>query len=120
MEEQSVKTLDLDNGYKLEILDASRRIAEDTFLVTMVARLKVRVCESLFTQAVDMDDMIAVLGEERTFEYRLEQNFIRDNEKDEMFGRMLDTFVGNTLPYLSKPGFPEKFIMKEYREKAKK
>ncbi len=120
MEEQSVKTLDLDNGHQLEILDVSRKIADDTFLVVMVARLTVPVCESLFTQAVDLGDMIAVLGKERTFEYRLEQNFIRDNEKDETFGRMLDTFVGNTLSYLSKPGFPEKFILKEYRENARR
>ena len=116
MEERSVRKLELDNGQQLEILDASRRIAADTFLVVMVARLKVAVCEAAFSGAVEVSDMVAVLGDERTFEYRQEQNFVPEAGKDAMFDSMLDTFTANTLPYLSKPAFPEKFLMKEYRE----
>lgn len=120
MEAISVRTLDLENGHQLEILDASRKVAADTFLVAMIARLKVAVRESLVSGGVDLEDMVAVLGKERTFEYRLEHNFVPEKERETMFAKMLDTFVGNTLPYLSKPGFPEKFLLKEYRDLVKK
>ncbi len=117
MNETLVKKIDLGDERYLEIHDTSRKIAADTFWVSMEARLTVEITESLFSsEAADVDAIRKALGERETFEYRGEQNFVGDGEKDATFERLLETFESNTLPYLARPDFPEKFILKRFRE----
>ena len=120
MKETLVKKLDLGNDHQLEIHDTSRMIAADTFLVSMEARLTVTIADSLFSPespaTASGDEIRKELGESDTFEYRAEQNFIFEHEKEETFERMLAAFEKNTLPYLARPDFPGKFILKRYRE----
>lgn len=120
MKENLVKKLDLGNNHRLEIHDTSRLIAADTFLVSMEARLSVTIVDALFSPEslafASGDEIRRELGKSDTYEYRAEQNFISEHEKERIFDRMLLAFEKNTLPYLSRPDFPEKFILKRYRE----
>lgn len=124
MTDTLVKKIDLENNHQLEIHDTSRRIGSDTLWVSMEARLTVKIVDSLFSPeslaVAGAEEIRKELGDSETFEYRAEQNFVADHEREATFDRLFTTFEKNTLPYLSRPDFPEKFILKRYRDSIDK
>ena len=62
------------------------------------------------------EDIIAVLGDAATYEYRIERNFIMAKAKDEVFEALVKTFLDNLGQYVAKPNFPGKFVLKEYKD----
>jgi hypothetical protein len=38
-------------------------------------------------------------------------------DKNKVFSHLVDTFMETLMPYVSKPSFPEKYILKCYRDK---
>ena len=123
IEEKIVKTLPLANDLTLELLDVSKKISEDAFQVNMTARVIIPITASLFPAETliknSLEDIINKVGTTATFEHKKERNFIMAPDKDEVFDHLVDTFMETLLPYVSKPYFPEKYILKVYREKDK-
>ncbi len=121
--ETTIKTLQLENGQALEILDGSRKISADAHCVVLLARMTVPVDASLFSekdlQYVSIDNIQAVLGKQAEYEYRCERNFIMDTDKDSVFKNLQETFFKTLLGYLASPNFPKKLILKKYKEKMK-
>ena len=119
-----VKTMELENGLTLEIRDESRKIGEDAYVVIMGARMEIQVQKDLFAAQVVSDkkfaDILEILGDDILYEYKSERNMIMSKEKDVVFESQVDTFVKNMVPYISKSIFPEKMILKEYRERVEK
>ncbi len=122
MPEEVYKTIELENKHTLQILDRSRMIGKDAFLVKMAARLEISITPDLFSlplpDGVSVEKIIAVLGEQTAWEYEVERNFIKDKDKDAVFNSLVKTFLENLEPYVSKPHFPEKFIIKEFQDKT--
>jgi len=120
MEEELVKKETLGNGETLDIFDCSRKISEDAFLVKMTARITVQVKEELFSREAltraSFQDMVKKTGPSVAFEYNAERNFIMKPDKEAVFQNLVDTFFDTMVPYLSKPGFPEKLVLKRYKE----
>ncbi len=118
------KTIELENGLTLEIRDESRKIGVDAYVVIMGARMEIRVKKDLFVAQEVSDskftDILAILGDDILYEYKSERNMIMAKEKDAVFESQVGTFVKNMVPYISKPIFPEKMILKEYRERVEK
>ena len=116
--------MELDNGLTLEIRDESRKIGADAYVVIMGARMEIQVQKNLFAaQAVSdkkFTDILEILGADILYEYKSERNMIMAKEKDVVFESQVDTFVKNMVPYISKSIFPEKMILKEYRERVEK
>ncbi|GAB6143883.1 hypothetical protein [Desulfocicer niacini] len=121
MEEKNVKSIPMANDLTLELLDLSRKISVDAYQVTMVARLVIPVKESLFSEGtlkeISLENILLKVGATTIFEHRKERNFIMDKDKDKVFAHLVDTFMETLMPYVSKPFFPEKYILKCYREK---
>jgi hypothetical protein len=119
-----VKTMELENGLTLEIRDESRKIGEDAYVVIMGARMEIQVQKDFFAAQVVSDekfsDILEILGDDILYEYKSERNMIMAKEKDLVFESQVDTFVKNMIPYISKSIFPEKMILKEYRERVEK
>lgn len=119
-----VKTIELENGLTLEIRDESRKIGADAYVVIMGARIEIQVQKDLFASQVVSDkkfaDIRAILGDDILYEYKSERNMIMAKEKDVVFESQVDTFVKNMVPYISRSIFPEKMILKEYRERVEK
>ncbi|MFO7748794.1 MAG: hypothetical protein R6V54_01740 [Desulfobacteraceae bacterium] len=120
MEEELVKKETLGNGEILEIFDCSRKISEDAFLVKMKARITVPVREELFSREGaawgSFQEIVNKVGPSVAFEYTGERNFIMNPDRETVFQALVDTFFENMVPYLSKPGFPEKLVLKRYKE----
>lgn len=120
MKENIYKEIVLENGQKLMICDLSRKIGQDAYVVLMKAVIEVDIQKELFSgdDAADIEyqDVKAVLGGPVTYEYAVERNFIMAPDKEKVFESLVNTFMENLGPYVSKPNFPIKLILKQYRD----
>ena len=120
MEEKSVKTIPLANDLTLELFDLSRKISRDAFQVIMVARVAIPVEAALFSpetlDRIPLKELHRKLGPTATFEHRKERNFIMEPDKETVFDHLVKSFTETLLPYISKPVFPEKYILKCYND----
>ncbi len=124
MNEKLIKTLELKNGLQLKIYDASRTMAGDRWLVSLIARMEIpvtKVLEKNDSQPKENANEIKdVLGGCVIFEQKRDRIFVDIKEKDSVFKEVLDLFLGSSLEYLSRETFPKKFILKTCKEKMKK
>ena len=124
MNEKLIKTLDLKNGLQLKIYDASRTMAGDRWLVSLIARMEIPITKVLEKSdslpKEKENDIKDVLGERVIFEQKRERIFVDIKEKDSVFQEMNDLFLSSSLDYLSRETFPKQFILKTYKEKMKK
>ena len=124
MENKRYKTIKLDNNHTLDIIDESKKIAEDAYVVRMTAKMDIPVEKGLFTTKPvaddQFDDILKTLGTLITYEYKMERNMIMANVREETFKNLVDTFLENMGQYIAMPQFPEKLVLKEYRERIEK
>ncbi len=123
MEEKLIKTVQLKNNIKIDIYDESKKLAGDRWLVTLLARMDIPVDDALFINEQqpdqNIDDIKSVIGDRIVFEQKRERIFIDEQEKDALLSTMMDQFEANTLPYMSRPDFPGKYILKKYKDETK-
>ena len=124
MNENIVKTIELENSHELVIHDLSRKIAADAWVVIMVARIRIPIARDLFKTKnftdPELDHILETLGDHIVYEYRVDRNMIMDQDKEKTFQNLVETFLANTGQYVAKPQFPEKLVLKEYRERVEK
>ncbi len=124
MNDKIFRTIELENNQTLEIRDESRKIAADAYVVIMGARVKIQIQRDLFAAQeisdIQFADILEILGDVILYEYKSERNMIMDKEKDQVFEVLVETFLKNMVSYISKSIFPEKMILKEYRERIEK
>lgn len=123
IEEKIVRKIELENTQTLLISDLSRKISEDACVVIMAAHIDINITKELFADAPLSDfkfkDILATLGGNVIYEYRVERNFIMDHEKDGVFETLVSTFLENLGPYVAKSNFPGKFVLKAYKDRIK-
>ena len=116
-----VREMTLENGQTLVISDCSRKIGADAFVVIMKATMEIRVEEKLFesepVSGFKFNDIKETLGDTVIYEYRLERNFIMDHEKEAVFDALVAAFWENMGQYVSKPAFPPRLVLKEYKDR---
>ncbi len=124
MERETYKHIPLENGHCLDIFDDSRKIGADAYVVIMTARMEIPVEKELFATENISDktfrDIADTLGSPVVYEYRVERNMIMDREKDAVLEGLVNTFLENTGQYVTRAVFPEKLVLKEYRERIEK
>jgi hypothetical protein len=120
MKEQKVKEVKLDNNQTLIISDASRKISEDAYLVMMKASIDIAVKRDLFSEQelkeLFFEDILDKVSDVAVYEFVAERNFIMAKDKDQLFDKLVDDFFGTLGKYISKPGFPAKLILKQYKD----
>jgi len=124
MQREPYKRLELENNHVLEIFDDSRKIAADAYVVIMTAKMQIPVKKTLFSTQDVSDEMfetiLGILGSPIVYEYRLERNMIMASEKDGVLDHLVSSFLENMGQYIAKQRFPEKLVLKEYRERVEK
>ena len=124
MEKKLIKTINLANGLELKILDASRKLAGDRWLVALIARIEIPINDLLLKTddfpSLNVDEIKKAFGEKISFEQKREKIFIDDDEKDNIMKEIQDSFLNSSLSYLSRSDFPQKYILKKINEKIKK
>ena len=118
MAETLIDSIVLKNRLTLELFDASRQIAQDRWLVVLVAKIDVPVDPSIAAiDEIDWKDLTAVLGSSVLFEQKRERNFIANEAKEAVFLSLRDNFKETLLDYLAHPDFAKRFILGRYSER---
>jgi hypothetical protein len=122
MNEKLIKTMELKNGMKLNFYDASRRLAGDRWLISLIIRMEIPVVEALIADEGKSMDSVGeikkVLGEKVLFEQKRERIFVGESEKQTVFEEVYNFFIDSVLGYLSNNAFPKRYVLKKYREKV--
>ena len=63
-------------------------------------------------------EIIKVIGEKVLFEQKRERIFVDEKEKEAIFEEVYNTFLSSTLMYLSNKKFPQRYVLKKYREES--
>ena len=118
MEEILVHTMELKNGLKLEIFDASRKIAGDRYQIVMSARIEIDVAEAMASPAcaeLDHKAVAGALGPRVVFEQKGERNFVDEKEKEAVFKSLCDACLENAGKYFAHDDFAAKYVLRAYR-----
>ena len=122
MNEKLIKTMELKNGMKLNFYDASRRLAGDRWLISLIIRMEIPVVEALINDEgaslESVDEIKKMLGEKVLFEQKRERIFVAENEKQTVFENVYNFFIDSALAYLSNNAFPKRYVLKKYKEKV--
>jgi hypothetical protein len=122
MKEKLIKTIELKNGMTLNFYDASRRLAGDRWLISLIVRMEIPVVEALMSdegKSMDsVDEIKKILGEKVLFEQKRDRIFVRESEKQTVFEEVYNLFIDSVLGYLSNNVFPKRYVLKKYREKV--
>ena len=120
MKEKVVKEVELENNQTLVILDASRKISQDAYLVMLKARMDIAVEKNLFSEnelkELFFEDILDKVGNVAVYEFVAERNFIMAKDKDELFEKLSHDFFETLGKYISKSNFPKKLILKQYKD----
>lgn len=116
MQMKLIEEIKLANGLILMIFDLSRAIAADTVKVEVFFRTKVALKKSYFTDARDYDKVKKIMGDELSYEHRLERSFVPKNDEDSTRTDLISTFKNNSLNYLSSEKFPQNMALSRLRE----
>lgn len=116
MQMKLIEEIKLANGLILMIFDLSRAIAADTVKVEVFFRTKVALKKSYFTDARDYDKVKNIMGDELSYEHRLERSFVPKNDEDSTRTDLISTFKNNSLNYLSSEKFPQNMALSRLRE----
>lgn len=111
-----IETTKLPNGLKLTIMDSSRRIAADTIKVELTFQVKIKVLESFFVSHDDYQKVKNALGDELTYEHKMERSFVDDKDEESVRAELLNTFKKNSMTYLSSPNFAKKMALSQLRD----
>ena len=113
---------ELPNGVTLELWDESRRVAGDRWYVGVRAVVPVPLSEHQLDHiAPEVVELIRTeVGEHLCFQCKEEKNFVVEGEVDSVRKEFKRVFLRNSLPYLSRPDFPSRFLSRKIREVADK
>ena len=124
MKEKLIKTMELKNGMTLNFYDASRPIAGDSWLISLIVRMEIPVVEALINDEGKSMDSVGeikkVLGEKVLFEQKRDRIFVGESEKQTVFEEVYNFFIDSVLGYLSNKAFPKRYVLKKYREKVER
>ena len=114
---------EFDNGLGLEILDLSRRVAADRWLVRVEGRVgfageeAAAAMRARFPEAEG--EVWSRLVSGPLLAWTGERNFIDEREKDEVRARLVDDFLATARGYMADPAFPERLVSKRVSELAR-
>jgi len=106
----------LPNGLVMQVWDKSRTIASDTTKVELRITIPVTVTEEQFGDPEQFQRVVEVFGPEIVYEYSKERTFVRTPDSTAVFGKLLEDFRKDSLPYLSRDDFPARFALSKLRE----
>ena len=115
MENTCVHKEKLKNGLKFEIIDASRKVAGDRYLVVLLARVFISVDKALKSEVcagIDAEAARKALGPELIFEKKDERNFVDAGEKEAVFDHLRQACLDTAAKYFAHADFAAKYLLR--------
>jgi len=124
MNDTLMESRPLPNGTTLHLVDASRPQTADRWIVALEARIDIAIDAHLWpseqASGPTPEAVRRLLGPRVTYVSRKERVFVPVEEKEQLLAAFKEEFCRHSLPYLSLPAFPARFILKQYREIQKR
>ena len=124
MNDTLMESRPLPNGTTLHLVDASRPQTADRWIVVLEARIDISIDAHLWpseqASGPTPEAVRRLLGPRTTYIARKERVFVPVEEKEQLLATFKEEFCRHSLPYLSLPAFPARFILKQYREVQKR
>ena len=124
MNDTLMESRPLPNGTTLHLVDASRAQTADRCIVVLEARIDIAIDANLWPSeqpgGPTLEAVHQVLGPRVTYVSRKERVFVPVAEKEQQLAAFREEFCRHSLPYLSLPAFPVRFVLKQYREIQKR
>jgi len=121
MDEKVLKKLDLEKNLHITLYDRSKKLIGDRYQVILVAEMEIPITQFLLENenqiSIEIKEFTNVLGDKVVFQQKREKIFVDEREKEELLNTMIDSFISDIVPYLSRSDFPVKFIKKQYKDK---
>jgi len=113
---------ELPNGVTLEFWDESRKVVGDRWYVSVRAVVPVPLLDHQLENIAPevMEFIRTAVGDHLCFQLREEKNFVGEADVDALREEFKRVFLSNSLPYLSRPDFPSRFVSSKLREAADK
>jgi hypothetical protein len=96
----------------------------DRWIVTLAAKMKIAVDKVLTPESrlslPGEDEIKKMIGKEVVFEQKSNRIFVDKDDKAKVLKELSETFIENTLPYLSHADFPQRFLAKKTKEEKDK
>lgn len=115
-----VEAIDLPNGLKLEFWDESRPVAGDRWYVGLRALVPIPMAQTSERWEKTILLLKEALGKEACYQHLMERHFISCEKVPSVLGEMRQSFLANSLGYLSHPEFAKRFLVSKARELEKR
>lgn len=121
-EEKLINRVNLDNGLELSFYDCSRRIATDTWQVSVLAKISIDTDKTEFTitDKEKLSEIRQTIGKIITFEKKIFRSFIIEEKKEETLQFLYESFLDSTKNYFSSKQFAERLALKIFADSLKK
>jgi hypothetical protein len=118
--EKLIRELSLPNGLSVSFVNRTRRYFGDYNLVKLEMICRIAVCADYFAHREEFDAALVLLGEVVVYRRILVQMGVPSSEIAAVQNRLIADFEQHSLPYLSVPSFPGKFVAAELSKIVKK
>jgi len=114
-----VEYLALGNNLRLEILDASRPVAGDRWLVHLVARVAVTLTPEILQKVPHGEMLEREFGGAVEYVAEMKRHFVDKKDRDAVFKEFVAVVHKEKMPYLSHPKFAERLVLTKLAELKK-
>jgi hypothetical protein len=120
MESRLLEKITLPNGLLLELLDQTRPMAGDRWLVSLLARIEIPLLPELFSDLKNgqqvYQELFSSFGEHLVFTQEKMRHFVDTREVEDTLTGLTRRFKENLISYLGSPKFPYLYALKRYSD----
>lgn len=113
-------TITLDSALCITLLDETSHYFGGYYHVKVRACCDIPLEQGYFDSEAEFGDAVAKLGRSVRFERILEKMAVPESEIGAVRSQLTQTFHETAAAYLSAPDFAPRFVLSEYRKRAKK
>lgn len=112
MNEPLHTALPLENGLTLEILDRSRTLAGDRWLVHLTGRIRIPLEDGLLDDPRALDRLKQAHGDVLEYRTDLKRHFVKPDDKERILQAFEHILLTEKGPYLKHPDFARRYALK--------
>jgi len=119
IEGRLIEEINLENGLTAQFYDQSRPVVGDRWVARLLVCIPLRIEEAYLESsdrlATSYSDFSTAMGGEIDFRCEKVRNFIDRDDVSYILDEMKKEFLNANLPYISRPQFPRRYTLKQFR-----
>ena len=115
-----LRSIPLANGLTVYVFDHTRHYYGDFYKVGLEFSCTVQLLDAYFTDRQAFDDARRILGDAVSYRRDVEQMGVPASEIEHVREKLINNFIGHSLPYFAAPEFPKKLVVGELKKSQRK